>query len=53
MELSPPAASHGKDRTRDAAGHPAVDQARTARTLGTDGEVVRKDPNSALEQGCG
>ena len=53
MELSPPLARHGKDRARDAAGYPAVDQAQTARTLGTDGGVVSKDPHGALKQGRG
>ena len=32
------------------AGFPAPDQGQIARTLGTDGGVVCKDPNSALKQ---
>jgi hypothetical protein len=33
------------------AADPAVDRTQIARTLGTDGGVVCKDPNSTLEQG--
>lgn len=33
-----------------AAGYPSPDQGQIARTLGTDGGVVCKDPNSALKQ---